>query len=159
MKLNDIAQDYIGLLESDLEGEQLTDCLDSIKDAFEEKGNNIVAVLNTLNGDVSALDNEIKRLQARKKTITNNQDRLKEYLRYNMELSGITKINSPLFSITLGKPTQQAEVVDVDFLPDDYVNAEVKIKPDLKAILKDLKEGKDIPGAILSEGKSRLLIK
>lgn len=159
MKLNDIAQDYVGLLESDLEGEQLADCLDSIEDAFEEKGNNIVAVLNTLNGDVSALDNEIKRLQARKKTITNNQERLKEYLRYNMELSGITNIKSPLFSITLGKPTQKAEVVDVAFLPDGYVNAKVEIKPDLKAILKDLKEGKDIPGAILSEGKSRLLIK
>lgn len=159
MKLNNIAQDYIGLLESDLEGEQLTECLDSIEDAFEEKGNNIVAVLNTLNGDVSAIDNEIKRLQARKKAMTNNQERIKEYLRYNMELSGITKIKSPLFSITLGKPTQKAEVVDVDFLPDDYVNAKVEIKPDLKAILKDLKEGKDIPGAILSEGKSRLLIK
>lgn len=159
MKLHEMSKDYVGLLESDLEGAELTDCLDSIEGAIEEKGANIVAVINSLNSDTTALDNEIKRLQARKKAITNNTDRLKEYLRYNMELTGITKIKHPLFSVTLGKPTVTAEVIDVDFLPDEYVTPEVNIKPNKKEILKALKDGQDIPGAILSTGKSRLLIK
>ena len=154
-----MTKDYLELLDAELEPEQLADCLDSIEEAIEDKGANIVAVLNSLESDTTALDKEIKRLQARKKAIVNNSERLKEYLRYNMELTGITKIKHPLFSITLGKPTVTAEIVDVDFLPEEYVTTEVKFNPDKKAILAALKDGKDIPGAILSTGKSRLLIK
>lgn len=159
MKLHEMSKDYIGFLESDLTGDDLTDCLDSIEDAIDEKASNIVKLVASLDVDVSGLDAEIKRLQARKKAVTNNQDRLREYLRYNMEVTGITKIKHTLFNITLGKPTVTAEIVDIDFLPDNYVNTEVVIKADKKAILKALKDGEDIPGAVLSTGKSRLLIK
>jgi hypothetical protein len=159
MKLHEMSRDYIGFLESDLTGDDLTECLDSIEDAIDEKASNIVKLVASLDVDVSGLDAEIKRLQARKKAVTNNQERLREYLRYNMEVTGITKIKHTLFNITLGKPTVTAEIVDIDFLPDNYVNTEVVIKADKKAILKALKDGEDIPGAILSTGKSRLLIK
>tara|TARA_R110000851_G_scaffold326628_1_gene495492 strand:- start:54 stop:533 length:480 start_codon:yes stop_codon:yes gene_type:complete len=159
MKLHEMSKDYIGFLESDLQGEQLTECLDSIEDSFDDKANNIVKLVSSLSVDVDGIDKELKRLQAMKKTITNNQDRLKEYLRYNMEVTGISKIKHSLFSITLGKPTVTAEIVDIDFLPDSFVSTDVVIKADKKAILKALKDGEDIPGAVLSTGKSRLLIK
>ena len=159
MKLHEMSKDYIGFLESDLEGEQLTDCLDSIEDSFDEKANNIVKLVSSLSVNVDGIDKELKRLQAMKKSITGNQDRLKEYLRYNMEATGINKIKHSLFSITLGKPTATVEIVDIDFLPDNFVNTEVVVKADKRAILKALKDGEDIPGAILSTGKSRLLIK
>ena len=159
MKLHEMSKDYIGFLESDLQGEQLTDCLDSIEDSFDDKANNIVKLVSSLSVDVDGIDKELKRLQAMKKTITNNQDRLKEYLRYNMEVTGISKIKHSLFSITLGKPTVTAEIIDIDFLPDSFVSTDVVIKADKKAILKALKDGEDVPGAVLSTGKSRLLIK
>ena len=158
-KLHQISKDYIGFLDSDIPTESLNECLESIEGAFEDKGSNIVAVVNTLQSDVDAISNEIKRLQDRKKSIVNNQDRLKEYLRYNMEVSGITKINHPLFNITLGKPSVVADVTDADLLPDEYVKLETKITPDKVKIKKALKEGIEIEGAQLSEGKSRLLIK
>lgn len=159
MKLHEMSKDYIGILESDMQGDQLTECLDSIGDSFDEKANNIVKLVSSLSVDVDGIDKELKRLQAMKKAITSNQDRLKEYLRYNMEVTGINKIKHSLFSITLGKPTITAEVVDIDFLPDNFVSTDVVMKADKKAILKALKEGEDIPGAVLSTGKSRLLIK
>jgi len=34
MKLHEMSKDYIGFLESDMQGEQLTDCLDSIEDSL-----------------------------------------------------------------------------------------------------------------------------
>ncbi len=145
--------------DGEMSQDDIQDTLDGMQLEFNDKASSIVSLAESLQGDVSALDIEIKRLQARKKAITNNQDRLKEYLRHNMELSGITKIKSPLFSITLGKATVTADVVDVDFLPDEFVNTEVVIKADKKAILKALKDGQEIPGAVLSTGKSRLLIK
>jgi uncharacterized protein YeeX (DUF496 family) len=158
-KLYDISKDYIQLLDSDIDPHQLSDCLDNMVDAFEDKAHNIIAVATTLDSDINAIDAQIKRLQERKKAINSNVERLKEYLRYNMEVSGITKINHPLFSITLGKPTVTCEVTDQSLLPDDYVTVKTEIKPDKRKILKDLKEGVDVEGAVLSEGKSRLLIK
>lgn len=159
MKLHEMSKDYVGFLESDMKGDELTECLDSIEEAIDEKASNIVKLVSSLDVDVDGLSKEIKRLQDRKKAITNNQDRLREYLRYNMEITGINKIKHSLFNITLGKPTVTAEIVDIDFLPDEFIETEVVMKVDKKAVLKALKEGRDITGAVLSKGKSRLLIK
>lgn len=158
-KLYDISKDYIGFLESDLPEHEMLDCLDDIKDAFEEKAHNIIAVATTLDSDINAIDAQIKRLQERKKAINSNVERLKEYLRYNMEVSGINKISHPLFSITLGKPSATCEVTDQSLLPDDYVTVKTEIKPDKRKILKDLKEGVEIEGAEIIEGKPSLRIK
>ena len=58
-------------------------------------------VIVNSDGDIAALESEINRLSERKKHIQAAQDRLREYLRYNMEATGINKITSPLFTITL----------------------------------------------------------
>lgn len=157
-KLYDIAKDYIGFLESDLPEKDLKDCLESIEGAIEEKASNIIAVVTTLDSDTSAIDDQINRLQERKRAITTNKERLKEYLRYNMEQTGITKIKHPLFNITLGKAAKKVHITDVDLLPDELVSVDVKIKPDLNKIKAALKDG-SIDGAEMVEGKSRLLIK
>ncbi len=154
--LNKIAADYQMLANEDMEPEQLQDCLDSIECAFEEKAQNILAVINNM--QTLELDEEIKRLQARKQRKINNKERLKEYLRYNMEATGINKITHPLFTVTLGKPTQKVNVTDVGLLPDEFVSVKTEIKPDLNAIKAALKNG-SVDGAELVEGKSRLLIK
>ena len=158
MKLHEMSNDYVGLLESDLDEEQLKDCLESIEGAIEDKASNIVKVVSCLNSDVSIIENEIARLQARKKAITNNQERLKEYLRYNMEKTGITKINHPLFNITLGKASRKVSILDVNLLLDDFIDIKTEIKPNLNKIKAALKEG-DVSGAMMVDGLSRLLIK
>ena len=158
MKLHEMSNDYVWLLESDLDEEQLKDCLESIEGAIEDKASNIVKVVSCLNSDVSIIENEIARLQARKKAITNNQERLKEYLRYNMEKTGITKINHPLFNITLGKASKKVSILDVNLLPDDFIDIKTEIKPNLNKIKAALKEG-DVSGAVMIDGLSRLLIK
>jgi uncharacterized protein YeeX (DUF496 family) len=158
-KLHEISKDFNAIQDEEMSAEEMRDCLDSIECAFEEKANNILAFTTGLDSDVKAIDEEIKRLQARKKAMINRSDSFKEYLRNNMEATGITKITHPLFSVTLGKPTKKAVVFDSDLIPDEYINVKTELKPDLKLILKDLKEGVEISGAKIEEGKSRLLIK
>jgi len=156
--LTNISKDYLGFLEAELSPDEMSDCLDSIKESFEEKGGNIVAVVNEMKMTTSAIDEEIKRLQARKKAIVNTQERMKEYLRYNMENTGINKIDHPLFNITLAKAPLSAEVFDEESLPDDYVTIKTEIKPDKRKILSSLKSGESIEGAKLVEGKRSLRI-
>lgn len=158
MKLYDIANDYQGFLDSDLTGDELMDCLDQIKGEFDIKAGNIMAVNETMTEKVNSIDSQIKRLQARKKTIQNTQERLKEYLRSNMERLGFEKISCDFFTVTLGEPVQKVQVNDVNLLPDEFVTVKSEVKPDLNAIKKALKDG-EVAGAVLVDGKSRLLIK
>ncbi len=157
-KLHEMAVDYIGLLDADFEPDTLKECLDSIKDSIEDKGINIVKVLQSYDDNISVIDAELKRIQSIKKAEVAKKERLKEYLRYNMQETGISKIQHPLFTVTLGKPTQKVTVTDINELPDEFVSVKTEIKPDLNEIKKALKNGV-VNGAELTEGKPRLLIK
>ena len=115
--LYEITDDYRQLLELAEDGaddmaEAIADTFEMIEGEFNDKAIATVKVATNMNGDIEAVGAEIKRLQARKKTLENRRDSLKEYLRRNMENAGITKIECPLFSITLGKGSAIVNVND-----------------------------------------------
>ena len=162
-KLHEISTQHREL-SSLVEQEELT--LDDVRDTFEAlegeisaKAVSLVAVVDNINSDVKAVDDEIKRLQARKKTMTNKQDSLRGYLKVNMQSAGITSIKCPLFSITLAKGRDVVVVDDADILPDDLVEVKVTIAPKKTDILKRLKAGEVIEGARIEKSEESLRIK
>lgn len=155
MKLYELSAQYRELQTMD--AEFVEDTLEGIEGEIEVKAENLLAVVSNINSDVDAISNEIKRLQARKKTLTTRQDWLREYLRDNMEAAGIDKITCPLFTITLRKPTKIVDVLEPDLLPEDF--QKVTIAPDKVAIKKALESGIEIPGCKLVDGRRGLMIK
>lgn len=152
------------LMESvDDEGENaevaLRDTMEAMQLDFNDKAVAIVKLSQALEGDTTAIDAEIKRLQERKRTINNRRGNLRDYLRHNMETAGIKKVECPLFSITLTKGRDQVKVDDEAALPDDFMNVKTEIKPDKTAIAKALKAGQEVPGAHLAQGQSGLRVK
>lgn len=135
----------------------LTDTLDGLEGDIQDKAENLLAVVSNFGSDINQIDAEIKRLQARKKTLSGHQDRLREYLRCNMEAGGISKITCPLFSITLTKPRPVVQIDDADKIPDEYIK--VTRTPVKAEILRELKAGKEIPGTSLGESKPGLMIR
>lgn len=157
-----LTEQYIGLShlidEGELDAETLQATLDGLSGDLEAKAEGLLSYIGNIGSDVSAIDTEIKRLQARKKVMTNRQESLREYLRFNMVQGDIKKISCPLFTITLCNPI---DVVDIDIvpegLPDKYV---MKTCKPLKGIIKaDLKKGIEIDGCRLVPGKPGLMIK
>lgn len=145
--------------DPDLPEDAIRDTIESLEGEFEDKAVAVVKVVTNVEGDIDAIDREIKRLQDRKQRMARFIDKFRDYLRTNMDQSGVTKIDHPLFSITLAKPVAQVEIVNEDLLPDDYVETVTVRKPDKRRILADLKAGKTIPGAGMIEGTRRLLIR
>jgi hypothetical protein len=143
----------------DLDPETLSDTLDGMLVEFEEKGVAIMALSANWQADINAVSAEIERLTNIKKSMSSKTDKLKDYLRFNMEESGINKISSELFTASLRKGVDVVSIVDADMLPDEYVSVKTSIQPDKAAITKALKEGLEIPGAKLEKGKSSLLLK
>ncbi|RVD77059.1 siphovirus Gp157 family protein [Pseudomonas koreensis] len=137
----------------------LRDTMEGIEGEFQEKGKAIAMVTLNIDGDLEAIESQIARLTERKRIITNRRESLKEYLRTNMEASGITKIAHPLFTITCGKGKPIVVIDDEKAIPDDYVNVKVTSAPDKAAIAKAIKDGIDVPGAHTETGKSSISIK
>ena len=143
----------------DLDPDTLADTLDGMLVEFEEKGVAIMALSANWQADINAVNSEIERLTGIKKSMTAKTDKLKDYLRFNMEQSGVSKISSELFTASLRKPSDIVSIIDMDMLPDEFVSIKTSIQADKVAIKKALKEGVDIPGAKLEKGKSSLLLK
>jgi hypothetical protein len=161
MKLYELTQQLIevGELASDPEipAEALADTLEALEGEFNEKAIAISHVLKNTDGDVGAIDEEIKRLQLRKKFMTSGKERLKAYLRDNMQRLGIKKITSPLFTISLRAPAKSVHIIDEAMLTDEYFRTTYTVNK--AAITAALKAGGIVAGAELIDGKAGVMIK
>jgi hypothetical protein len=135
--------------------DQKLDTLELLGDDFKEKAQKVAAFIREVEAEATAYDDEVKRLAERKKVRLAQADRMKDYLRVNMEKTGIKKIDG-LFNITLAAPTQSVEVNEAT-LPQQYFK--VSVSPDKTELAKLLKQGAQIQGATLVESKPRLIIK
>ena len=162
--LHEIAKEYrevAAMADSDDEGMAIAvlDTLEAIGGTFEEKAKAVIAVARNRESDVAAIDAEIERLKKRKTAINNQANRLYEYLRENMEATGIKKISCPLFSITLTDGRELACIDDESKLPDELMRVKTEISPDKVEILRRLKEGAEVPGAHIERSQSTIRIK
>lgn len=137
----------------------LKDTMEGIEGEFQEKGKALAMVTLNMDGDLDAIQAQIDRLSERKRVLVNRKESLKEYLRTNMEASGITKITHPLFTITLGKGKPIVVIDEESKIPDEYMNTKVTSTPSKVDIAKAIKDGKEVPGAHSEIGKSSISIK
>jgi hypothetical protein len=158
-KLYELTGDIKALESMDLDAETLADSLEGISGEFEEKAKGILAFTENMNGDIEALDSQIKRLTERKKVLTNRKNNLRAYLLHNMEASGITKIECPLFTASLRKGIEVVDVQDSESIPDEYIEIQVTEKVDKAALKRDIKAGKEINGVSLKRNPTTITIK
>lgn len=154
MRLYELSQQWESVLEmaEQLEPEALKDTLDSIEEAFEDKVENTAKVIKSLEADVHTIEEEIKRLNARKTALKNNAANLKNYLQEEMERVGKTKIKASLFNVGIQNNPPSLRLAD-EFENQRYL-IEVVPKYDKRAILADLKAGKEVAGAEVVQGRS-----
>ena len=139
--------------------EDFADTFEGLEGQFNDKAVAVIYVVQNMDSDIEAIDLEIKRLSARKKAIQNKTESIREYLRINMEANEITKIDCPLFSITLAKGRDVVVIDNEAIIPDELMVSSVAIKPDKAEILRRLKGGEIIEGAHIDKSKTSLRIK
>ncbi|MGM0220035.1 siphovirus Gp157 family protein [Enterococcus sp. AZ126] len=155
MKLYELTGNYNQVLElaEQLDAETLKDTLDSIDEAIEIKVENTAKVVRSLEGNVDAIDAEIKRLTAKKSTLNNNIKGIKSYMQESMEQVGKDKIKGQLFNIGIQNNPQSVNVMDEKKINMNYF-IEQPPKLDKKLLLADLKEGKEVEGAEIQQTRS-----
>jgi hypothetical protein len=153
MNLYQITQEaqYLAAL---LETEELTPELEAEllinQEQLQSKGINYAKVIANYQSESDQIDAEIKRLKAMKESRDKKVTWLTESLKKAMLVSGIEKIESPLFKISLRR-SEAVEVEIPEALPIDWQVKKVTITADKLAIKKAIKEGYSITGARLVE--------
>ncbi|HFI0113171.1 TPA: siphovirus Gp157 family protein [Streptococcus suis] len=144
---------YLEVYQQDVEEGTKIDTLEAMdwNDNFINKIEGYVKVIKNLGADKAAIDEEIKRLQKRKKSLTTKEEYLKDTVQYAMEVTGNERVKTALFSITVAK-NQPSVVVDEELLPKKYFIQ--KLTPDKTTIKELLKAGKKVKGAELQESRS-----
>ncbi|EAD9138926.1 siphovirus Gp157 family protein [Listeria monocytogenes] len=154
MKLYELTQAYNQVLEmaEDLDAETLQDTLDSIREPIEQKAENIIKMVKSMEAEVEGLAKEIERLAKRKNALEAKAKNMKEYVESEMLKVAIRKIKSPLFTISIQKTPPSLRLEDEEKLFMFLVEQPKKL--DKKAIISALKEGREVSGAKLVQTES-----
>jgi len=153
MNIYQIEKDYLTLSSQIIEaGGELTPeieiALEINKEQLQNKGINYGYVIKSLESDVTAIDEEIKRLNALKSSRNKTTELLKSTIKNAMQLYGIEELKTPTLKINFRK----SESVEVDdtILNDLYCNFKTVRTPDKAKIKEAIKTGAQIEGAVLN---------
>lgn len=164
--LFELTEEYVQLLEMaedpDIDPEVLADTMEGLTGEIEDKADGYAYVIDSINADVDTIDKEIKRLQARKKTLAANVDSIKASLYNAMLAIGKRKLKTAKHSFTIAKnggktPLVLDPVNDIDKIPIEFVKFEWDVDRD--AVREYLESGNELDFARLGERGESLRIK
>lgn len=152
--LYNIEQEYLEIAQLLEEGE-LTEGLEKaliiVQDELQTKAVNYGFVIKDLDDDITAIDNEIKRLQAIKKSKQNAQNYLKENIKRAMLNFGIDKVEVPTLKLSFRR-SEAVNITDESIIPNKYLKTTVSV--DKAKLKKALKDGEVIEGAVIKENQN-----
>lgn len=125
--------------EENMDQKLISDTLEGVEFEFEEKADGYAKVVKMLEGDVEAIDKEIKRLTEKKNTIKNNISGIKKNLENAMITTGKTEFKTLLFGYNIQKNPVSVSIDDENQIPKDFwIEQEPKLdKKSLAAYLKE----------------------
>jgi hypothetical protein len=159
-----LAQEYQEAAERmadmELDEQTIADTLEGMSGALEVKATNVAAFTRNLEATAAAIKDAEAQMAARRKVIERRAESIRAYLLQNMLRASISKIEGPLFRISVRDNPPSVDVFDAALLPSDYLRIPdpPPLAPDKKAIGEALKSGTDVPGARLARSQ-RLEIK
>lgn len=165
LSLFDLSQEFYALkdlidndMEVDDETGEITDNSKLLEELFqnlsltmEDKFDNSQRYILTLSGSADILDKEIKRLQAKKVALNNKADRLKTMMLNALIVSGVKKLETPLYSFGI-RSSESVEVLNLDVVPRAFLR--IKKEADKTAIKKAIKDGELVDGCEIKINKS-----
>ena len=150
MKLYELTEAYADLMSrledcnTSAEEEAVLAEIDAVSQDIASKGEAYARIIRNKLADAAAIESEIKRLQARKKSAENTVERLKENILYAMGMVGATELNTTIGKWRIHKNVPSVVIMDEAKIPNEFtVPQPPKI---LKiAIMQHFKETGEIP--------------
>ena len=158
--LYELAAEYRDKLEklydTNLDQQTIDDTLESESGALQTKATNIGFVIRNMAGVADMKEAAAADLLNQVKAIRKREKYLEEYLLRNMQACAITKIESPVLTISLRNNPPKVVIDDPEAVPIEYWRQPAMPSPEIdkKAISEALKAGEVVEGAHLESGVS-----
>jgi hypothetical protein len=152
------ALDFLTDPETDLPAEVVKDTLEGLAGELEDKAINVAKFLRNMEAMAEAIKAAEADMAKRRKALESRAQWLKDYLKGNMEHSGITKIECPYFKLSVQSNPPAVNILDETVIPTEFKEQVVSWKIDKTAIKKAIQAGQSVAGASLVNG-TRLVIK
>lgn len=157
--LYELSNEYLAiqnkLIEADYDEQTIADTLEGMSGELEVKAQNVAFFIRNLESTADQIKQAEKQMADRRKALENKAATIKEYLKINMQKTGINKIECPYFAITLKKNPPAVNIFNESIIPDEYLVQAPPPPPsiDKKAIAEALKSGAQVAGAELTQGE------
>jgi hypothetical protein len=121
--------------------------LTELEGALNDKADNIAALMRTCEAEAAAYKTEADRLGQLAGSAAAKADRLKRYLKAELERAGIAKLDCPRFKLAIQKNSVPSVILAAGAeIPDGF--ARIKRELDTKAVIEAVKAGGAIPDTI-----------
>lgn len=156
MKLYELTAQYRALeaLEGseDIPPEVIRDTLEGLEGELQAKATNVGLFIRNLESTADAIDEAAETMRLRGKRLRDRAQSLQQYLLLNMQATGITKVESPFFTLQVKKNPPTVIIDSENLIPAKYMRTPEpppppKAVPDKEAIKKAIKTGVEVPGA------------
>lgn len=150
--LNEYAELYQKVEECDEEefSETLRRLAEIEDNDLPQKIEQMTYIMRDAEAKSEALKKESKRLRQRADRYDSTVARLRAYVSWAMMTTGAVKMPTKIGTWTYGKQTPSVLIHSAQDIPQEYIRVR-EPEFDKAAIKKALKEGKEVPGAILCE--------
>jgi hypothetical protein len=141
--------------------EEIADTLALLEGDIREKAINVAGFTRNLEAAADVIKAAGRQMLARAERLEKRAESVRNYLLFQCQAAGITKIEAPWFVISVRKNPPAVVIDDPSAIPQEYMRPPPPPPPpapDKTAISRALKAGDDVPGAHLMQGE-RLEIK
>lgn len=156
-ELNKEWEQVFNMLENpEIDNQAVFDTIESIESNIDSKADGYGKIIRMLQGNIAMADEEIKRLQSRKKTLENREKCLKDNLYKIMKNIGKPTIDTGLFKFWYQKNAESVEIAEdfnIEDLPDEYAIPQPP-KINKTKIKEAIKDGWEIPWATIKQTES-----
>jgi hypothetical protein len=162
LRLYQIADDYLTALDAlaeldDLPAEAIADTLEGLAGTFQDQAAHVAAYIRTLDAEAAAIAAARQAMERRQGALERHAGRLRDYLKGQMERTGIPRVKNPWVSVRVQPNPPSVVIEDEALLPKCFKESITTVKLLKAEIGKALKAGKPVTGARL-ERTTRLVI-
>lgn len=115
------AMTALEMAETDEERETALAQLDGIDEDYTTKAAGYAMATKNMDGQIDAIDAEIKRLTALKKRRTRDREDLMNRMKNSMIETGKTTIETPIGTWKIGKGRESVQIIDAAKVPEQFL--------------------------------------
>ena len=134
--------------------DEVNNALLTLEDELQEKGENCIKYLDSVQDKIDAAKANKKKLDAYIKTLENRKKRVEKACIYALDTLQVKSIMTGWGEMKIKKNPPSVVIDDLTQIPTKYQRQKIQVDIDKIAIKAAIKAGEEVPGAHLEQGTS-----